>query len=110
MFLEAIVSLLLVVGATLALIGAVGLVKFDDFFMRLHGPTKATTLGLGALLLAAWLERGAATGNFWPRELLITFFLFLTAPISAHILAKAALHRRLARRTPMPPEAGSATE
>ena len=47
---EAIVSFFLVAGAAFALVGAVGLAKLPDIFMRLHGPTKATTLGVGSVL------------------------------------------------------------
>ena len=43
---EAIVSLLLVFGAAFVLVGSIGLARFPDFFTRLHGPTKATTLGV----------------------------------------------------------------
>ena len=90
---EAISTILILFGATFALIGSIGLVRFPDVFTRLHGPTKATTVGVGGVLLGTILflllqgEKGAI------RELLITAFLFLTAPVSAHLLAKAALHR-----------------
>ena len=50
---EWIVSILLLIGGCFILIGSIGLVKMPDFFMRLHGPTKATTLGMASLLIAA---------------------------------------------------------
>ncbi|MFW5967982.1 MAG: cation:proton antiporter, partial [Persicimonas sp.] len=43
MWIEVTVAILLVLGAALAFIGSLGLVKLPDFYMRLHGPTKATT-------------------------------------------------------------------
>ena len=50
---EWVVSILLLIGGCFILIGSIGLVKMPDFFMRLHGPTKATTLGMASLLIAA---------------------------------------------------------
>lgn len=100
--LEALIALLLVGGAFFALVGSIGLSRLPDFFMRLHGPTKATTLGLGLLLLGMWLKGGIVTGEWSPRGLLITFFLFMTAPVSAHMLSKAGLHRRLGHKSGVP--------
>lgn len=89
---ELIVSILLVTGGAFALVGAIGLARFPDFFTRLHGPTKATTLGVGSIAMASivyFFSQGQSAGVV---ELLIMVFLFLTAPISANILAKAAMH------------------
>ena len=95
--LDALVALLLVVGAVFTLVGAIGLVRFPDFFMRLHAPTKATTLGVGGVLLASVLMSWSQ-GQWGVRELLITLFLFITAPVSANLMAKAALHLRVVSR------------
>ena len=94
MMLEIVSVTLILFGASFALVGSIGLVRFPDIFTRLHGPTKATTLGVGGVLLGtiAFLSLQGETGAI--RELLITVFLFLTAPVSAHLIAKAALHRR----------------
>lgn len=94
MILEIISAALIVFGASIALVGSIGLIRFPDIFTRLHGPTKATTLGVGSVLLGTilYLNLQGETGAL--RELLITVFLFLTAPVSAHLIAKAALHRR----------------
>ena len=100
---EAIVSLLLVFGAAFVLVGSIGLARFPDFFTRLHGPTKATTLGLGSLVAASALWLSAQGDGITVREVLLAAFLFLTAPVSAHLLAKAALHRRMASRCELPP-------
>lgn len=91
---EAIISLLLIAGGIFVFIGSLGMAHLKDFYMRLHGPTKATTLGIGCMLLASM-------GHFWAQgkpdiqELLITLFLFITAPVSAHLLAKSGLHLQL---------------
>ncbi|MEX5215782.1 MAG: Na+/H+ antiporter subunit G [Nitrospiraceae bacterium] len=98
--LDLLVSLLLLIGSFFTLVGAIGLVRLPDFFMRLHGPTKATTLGVGGMLLAA-LAHGI-DGGLSLRELLITLFLFMTAPVSAFLLGQVGLRRRLPSRAPLP--------
>lgn len=100
---EALVALLLVIGGAFSLIGAIGFVRFKDFFMRLHAPTKASTLGVGGLLLASMVVH-AAQGHAVLRELLITVFVFVTAPVSANLLAQAALHLRTRSTAPVPPD------
>lgn len=87
---EIVIALLALVGAAFALIGSWGLAKLGDFAKRLHGPTKATTMGVGAILAASMLWFGL-TGRPSVHELMIAVFLFVTAPVSAHLLIKAAL-------------------
>lgn len=101
MLIEVFASVLLLVAAFFALVGAIGLVRLPDFFMRLHAPTKATTLGVGGILLASMLL--ALKDGVVLHELLITLFLFVTAPISANLLSQAAL-RLKAKRDPRPGE------
>ncbi len=93
--LEYFLSFLILTGALLTFIGSLGLVRLKDLYTRLHGPTKATTLGVGSLLIASSIYFSAYTENISLHEVLITLFLFITAPISAHLLAKAALHLSL---------------
>ena len=99
---ELCIAALLVIGGIFTLVGAIGLVRFGDFYMRMHAPTKATTLGVGGVLLASmgmeWSE-----GQLGTKLLLITLFLFITAPVSANLMAKAALHLRVPSKAP-PPE------
>jgi multicomponent K+:H+ antiporter subunit G len=97
------VAAMLGVGGFFTLVGAIGMLRFKDFYMRLHAPTKATTLGVGGMLLASMLAH-FALGAWLPHELLITLFLFLTAPVSANLLAKAALHVRAPSQAPVPPQ------
>jgi multicomponent K+:H+ antiporter subunit G len=91
--LETLAAAMLLVGAAFVLVGSIGLVRLPDVFSRLHGPSKATTLGLGGLLLASMLHQ-AARGELSQRELAIALFLFITAPVVGHLVAKAALRRR----------------
>ena len=89
-WIDALAAMLVVVGVAFALVGSLGLAKLSDFLKRLHGPTKASTLGVGCMLIASMLYF-AGTGRPASHELLITLFVFLTAPVSAHLLVKAAM-------------------
>lgn len=91
---EALVCLLLLAGSLFALLGAIGLYRLPDFYTRLHAPTKASTLGVGGVILASALYFSTRGDGVSLHELLITVFLFITAPISAHLLAKAAMQQR----------------
>lgn len=91
---EVVVSALLVLGGAFALIGSFGLARLPSLMTRLHGPTKATTLGVGSCLVASMIYFPASGGGITFHELLITLFLFITAPISANLIAKAHLHRQ----------------
>ena len=98
---EALVALLLLAGSFFMLVGSFGLLRLPSFVQRLHGPTKATTLGVGGILIASMLFFLFTTGRVSVHELLITLFLFLTAPVTAYMLAKAHLHRgRLEKELP----------
>lgn len=96
-WLEWVVAALVLIGSLFALVGSIGLWKLPDFFMRLHGPTKATTLGVGALVIGSMLFFSAQREGISLHEVLITVFLFMTAPVSANLLAKAAMHQHLKR-------------
>lgn len=98
---EWLAAVLIVIGAFFLLVGAIGMVRLPDFYMRLHAPTKSSTLGVGGVLLASLLL-GWSQGRFGVAELLITLFVFVTAPVSANLLAQAALHLRLPSRAKEP--------
>ena len=101
-FSETLLAVLLVAGGVFTFIGSLALVRFKDFYTRLHGPTKATTLGVGCLLLASALFFSLHSEGVSLHEVLVSLFLFITAPISAHLLAKLALHQKLPSVVPLP--------
>ncbi|HCU0566963.1 TPA: Na+/H+ antiporter subunit G [Acinetobacter baumannii] len=101
---EIIVSIFLVFGAFFMLVGSIGMVRLPDLFMRLHAPTKSSTLGLGSFLIASMIFF-AFHGRFGFAELLITLLAFITAPVSANLIAQAALHLRLRSLSGEVPEA-----
>jgi multicomponent K+:H+ antiporter subunit G len=87
----------LLIGSVFVLLGSVALLKLPDFFMRLHGPTKASTLGTGAILIASSVFFSVHYEGFSVHEILITVFLFITAPVGAHLMVRAALHLKVAQ-------------
>ncbi|RMH93376.1 Na+/H+ antiporter subunit G [Lysobacter pythonis] len=101
---EILIVALLTLGSFFVLAGSLGLFKLSDFYKRLHGPTKASTMGVGCMLLASIGARALSHGGLDLRELMITAFLFITAPVSAMMMARAALAIRPKDR-PEPPAA-----
>jgi multicomponent K+:H+ antiporter subunit G len=92
MIVDIVISVFLVISGIFGLVGSLGLIKLHDPMMRLHAPTKATTLGVGGALIASMLYFYFELGQFSFHELMITLFLFLTAPITGHFIAKTHLH------------------
>ena len=95
MIAELVISLVLVIGGVFGLIGSIGLLKLRQPMQRLHAPTKATTVGVGAALLASIAYATLRLEEPSWQELLIMVFLFITSPITANFLSKANLHRTI---------------
>ena len=93
---EILASLLLLIGLAFTLIGSIGLVRLPDFYTRIHAPTKATTLGVSGMLAAAALTLPGSAIATGLKAALAIVFLFLTAPIGAHMLARAARRGQVA--------------
>jgi multicomponent Na+:H+ antiporter subunit G len=85
---DVISALLALAGATLMLLAAVGVLRMPDVFTRMQASTKAASLGSGLILLAAAVH--FAELSVIVRALLAIAFIFLTAPISAHMISRAA--------------------
>ena len=88
MILAVAVSVLMVAGALFSLIAAIGLVRLPDIYSRMHAASKAGTVGSGLLLIAAGLH--AQDPATLARAVAGFLFFVMTAPIAAHLLAKAA--------------------
>lgn len=91
---EFLISAILVIGALFGLIGSYGLIRLKDQMQRLHAPTKASTVGLGAVLIASMLDGLLKGSGLSWHELLVTTFILATAPITANYLSKVHLHSR----------------
>ena len=92
---ELLIAASLVISGIFGFVGSYGLVKLKDTMQRLHAPTKATTLGVGGVLIASIIYFYVENGYVSVHELLITLFLFLTAPITANFIAKAYIARNM---------------
>jgi len=91
--LEFLIAFFLIVSGIFGFVGSFGMIKLKDPMSRLHAPTKATTLGVGGVLVASIFHSVVVEGHLSLHELLITLFLFLTAPITALFIAKWHIHR-----------------
>lgn len=84
---EIIISILLVLGSLFIMIAAIGLLRFKDFFGRIHAATKATSFGILLLLIAVMIYFDSWSITL--KSLLIIIFIYLTAPLAAHSIAKS---------------------
>ncbi|MEM8870724.1 MAG: Na+/H+ antiporter subunit G [Pseudomonadota bacterium] len=90
---DILIAVFLLIGGIFTLVGSVGLIKLRDPMSRLHAPTKASTLGVGALLVASVINAFAyQTGSL--HELLVIAFIFFTGPITGNFIAKVHLFTR----------------
>jgi multicomponent Na+:H+ antiporter subunit G len=81
-------AVLMLAGAFFALSASIGVVRLPDLYSRMHAASKAGTVGSGLLLLAAGFSSGEVA--VLARAAAGVVFLLLTAPVAAHLLAKAA--------------------
>ncbi len=78
----------MLLGSFITFLAALGIVRMPDFFLRLQAITKATTLGIGLTLLGLIFHFNDL--HIAPRIVLILFLVFLTTPVSAHMLSRVA--------------------
>lgn len=93
MFPALLISVLLVSGALIALIGSLGLLRLNNFYQRVHAPTLGTTLGMTFIAIASMLYFSALGTRPIVHELLLVTFITVTTPISLMVLVRAALLR-----------------
>ncbi len=85
---ELLVAVFLLIGVFFVLVAAIGIVRLPDLLMRMHASTKAGTLGVGLIMVAAAVHFGAL--EITAKALVAIFFVLLTAPVGAHVIARAA--------------------
>jgi len=91
--LAGVISALVILGAALALIGSIGLLRLPTFYERIHPPTLGTTLGVGLALIASMLLFSALESRPVLHEIVIAVFTIVTTPVTYMLLVRAALHR-----------------
>lgn len=87
---EIIISLFVLTGGFLSLLGAIGIVRFPDVYGRLHAATKSATLGVISIMLAVFIHFQFVEGLFSGKVLLTIIFVFLTAPVAGFMIARSA--------------------
>jgi multicomponent Na+:H+ antiporter subunit G len=90
---DLIAGLLIAIGAFFTTVGSIGLIRFPDVLCRMHATTKTTTLGACSIFLAAVVKFGNSPIGL--KSLLAVWFLLLTAPAGAHMIARAAYRVRV---------------
>jgi multicomponent K+:H+ antiporter subunit G len=100
---EGVAAAFIVIGAFFLFVGSFGLAKLPDLMRRLHAPTKATTLGIGCMLIGSMVWFAGVKGDPSFHELLITLFLFMSAPVTAQMIAKAHILRDAGTQRALPP-------
>ncbi|WP_336287579.1 MULTISPECIES: monovalent cation/H(+) antiporter subunit G [unclassified Bartonella] len=88
-----IVTVFLILGSGLTLIGTIGLLRFSSFYERLHMPSVSTSWGTGSILIASFLYSMFVDQRFVFHEILLMIFLFVTAPVASMLLSQAAAYR-----------------
>jgi multicomponent K+:H+ antiporter subunit G len=86
-------AVLLILGGLITVIGSLGLLRLGTFIQRMHGPSMGNTLGTGCVLIASILVSTALANRPVVHEILITVFIVITAPMTAMLLMRAAVHR-----------------
>jgi multicomponent K+:H+ antiporter subunit G len=87
------VGVLVFLGASITLVGALGLLRLDNFYKRVHAPTLGTTMGIACILLASIICFSTLHTRPMIHEILIAVFVTLTTPITLMLLVRAALYR-----------------
>jgi multicomponent K+:H+ antiporter subunit G len=93
-----IVAALLFIGASIILIGALGLLRLRTFYQRIHGPAITITLGAGCILLASMVYFTVSQSRLVVHEVIITGFILMTAPVVSMLIMRAAVYRDLRAR------------
>ena len=90
-----VAAVLAFAGSFFFLAGAIGFLRFPDFYTRIHAPTKAASLGIPLMAFASMLLHLGAGFDLWIEDALIMLFVFLANPVSTHILVWAAVARKI---------------
>jgi len=98
------IAILLVLGSTLTFLGALGLLRLESFYERIHAPTLGTSWGTAAVLLASLLSWGWLQDRVILHEIIIGFFVMITTPVTLMVLGSAALKRDRDERQDSVPE------
>ncbi len=88
-------NILAIAGAFFAFVAALGVLRLPDLYTRMHASSKATTFGMGLLVLAVAIRHPSA--ETWLKAVLIILFLVLTTPVATHLLVRVAYRLNVPR-------------
>src|SRR3546814_10838537 len=97
-------ALFVLAGATLTLIGCLGLLRLDSFYQRIHAPTLGSTLGTGGVLIGSMIFFTVLGARPVLHEILIAVFVTVTTPVTFILLVRATRHRGTDPAPPSPPD------
>lgn len=87
---ELLASMIIFLGSIIALVSALGIVKFQDVFLRSHAATKSSTLALMLTLMGVFIYLIVDEGYVSVRMILALVFINLTSPVGGHLITRAA--------------------
>ncbi|MBU9713365.1 monovalent cation/H(+) antiporter subunit G [Evansella tamaricis] len=87
---EIIISIFLLIGGALSVLGSIGIIRFPDVYGRLHAATKSATLGVISIMIGTFLFFLFVEGIFVGKFLLTIVFVFLTAPVAGFMISRSA--------------------
>ncbi|WP_208435472.1 monovalent cation/H(+) antiporter subunit G [Bartonella phoceensis] len=94
------VTVFLILGSGLTLIGTIGLVRLSNFYKRLHMLSLSTSWGAGSILIASFLYSTFVDHHFVFHEILLMLFLLVTIPIASILISQAAAYRHHSENKP----------
>ncbi|KQR75984.1 cation:proton antiporter [Rhizobium sp. Leaf384] len=97
------VCLLLLSGSAITLAGAIGIVRFQSFYERLHAPTLCTSGGVLLIATSSMIAFGVLQNRWIVHEVLIVIFMIVTTPVTLMLLGQSALYRDRAEKNPEVP-------
>lgn len=100
-----IIVFFLLLGSFIIIVGSLGLLRLGNFYQRIHGPAITVTLGAGSVLIASMVLFSSTQQRFVIHELLITLLIFMTAPLGAMMMMRAAVYRGLRKKQELYDEA-----
>ena len=100
-------GILIFLGALLAFVGSLGLLRLGTFYERIHPPTMGTTLGTGLVLIGSMLYFTSLEGRPVVHEILIGIFMTVSTPVTFMLLLRAAVRRDRAKGRDPEGERGS---
>lgn len=95
MIFEWIGALLILLGSIVSVVSAIGIIRFHDIYSRAHAATKTTTLAVLTTLVGVFIYMWFGEGYMSVRLMLGIVFVFMTAPVSGHLVLRAAYRSKI---------------